>query len=232
MAQVWPPIDWPPVSSPARPRPPAGTVSALQRAAVAELLRVSPVADELGARFAEAGHELHLVGGSVRDALLGRLGTLTHPETGSASTVTWTSPRTPARSRCWGSWTAGPTSTWDTGIDFGTVGVAQAGLRLEITTFRSDQYDGLSRNPAVTYGDTLEGDLLRRDFAVNAMAVSVPGHRFADPFGGLAQLGGEGAGHARTPRSCRSATTRCACSAPPGSPPSWASRRRRGWSPR
>ncbi len=141
-----------------------------------DLLRVSPVADELGARFAAAGHELHLVGGSVRDALMSRLGddldfaTDARPADVLAVVAGWAD------------------STWETGIDFGTVGVGKSGLRLEITTFRSDQYDGQSRNPVVTYGDTLEGDLLRRDFAVNAMAVSVPGHRFCDPFGGLAQL--------------------------------------------
>ncbi len=126
---------------------------------MAELLRISPVADELGARFASAGHELHLVGGSVRDALLSRLGddldftTDARPEQVLAIVDGWAD------------------GTWGTGIDFGTVGVAKSGLRLEITTFRSDLYDGDSRNPVVTFGDTLEGDLLRRDFAVNAMAV-------------------------------------------------------------
>lgn len=75
-----------------------------------------------------------------------------------------------------------------TGIDFGTVGVVKSGFRLEITTFRSDLYDGDTRNPVVTFGDSLTGDLQRRDFAVNAMAVSLPGHEFADPFGGLDQL--------------------------------------------
>ena len=135
-----------------------------------------PVADELGRRFAKAGHELHLVGGSVRDALLGRLGndldftTDARPEQILALVKGWAE------------------STWDTGIAFGTVGVSKKGLQLEITTFRTDQYDGESRNPSVTFGDSLAGDLLRRDFAVNAMAVSLPDHRFTDPFGGLAQL--------------------------------------------
>jgi poly(A) polymerase len=140
------------------------------------LLRVFPVADELGRRFAKAGHELHLVGGSVRDALLGRLGndldftTDARPEQILMLVKGWAE------------------STWDTGIAFGTVGVVKKGLQLEITTFRTDQYDGESRNPSVTFGDSLAGDLLRRDFAVNALAVSLPDHRFTDPFGGLAQL--------------------------------------------
>jgi poly(A) polymerase len=156
--------------------PPAAGLTALQRAAVTELLRVFPVADELGRRFAKAGHELHLVGGSVRDALLGRLGndldftTDARPEQILMLVKGWAE------------------STWDTGIAFGTVGVVKKGLQLEITTFRTDQYDGESRNPSVTFGDSLAGDLLRRDFAVNALAVSLPDHRFTDPFGGLAQL--------------------------------------------
>jgi poly(A) polymerase len=159
-----------------RPGPGAGRLSGLQRAAVVNLLRISPVSDELGALFTAAGHELHLVGGSVRDALLSRLGddldftTDARPEQVLALVEDWAD------------------ATWGTGIEFGTVGVMKAGLRLEITTYRSDLYDGDTRNPVVTFGDSLEGDLLRRDFAVNAMAVSLPGHHFADPFGGLAQL--------------------------------------------
>ncbi len=149
----------------------------MQRAAVAELLRISPVVDELGRRFAAAGHELHLVGGSVRDALLGRLG----------DDLDFTTDAHPPRVLdVVNGWADG---TWGTGIDFGTVGVVKSGFRLEITTFRSDLYDGETRNPVVTFGDSLEGDLQRRDFAVNAMAVSLPEHEFVDPFGGLAQLG-------------------------------------------
>jgi len=158
------------------PAPREAGLSELQRSAVSELLRVFPVADELGRRFAKAGRQLHLVGGSVRDALLGRLGndldfaTDARPDEVMALVRGWAE------------------STWDTGIAFGTVGVAKKGLRLEITTFRADQYDGRSRNPVVTFGDSLDGDLLRRDFTVNAMAVSLPDHRFTDPFGGLTQL--------------------------------------------
>jgi poly(A) polymerase len=147
-----------------------------QRAAVAELMRVSPVADDLGRRFAKAGHELHLVGGSVRDALLGRLGddldfaTDALPDQTLAIVSGWAS------------------TTWETGREFGTIGAQRDGLRLEITTYRAEAYDGVSRNPVVAYGDSLIDDLGRRDFAVNAMAVSLPDHAFTDPYGGLADL--------------------------------------------
>ena len=152
------------------------TLTAAQRRAVAELLRVSPVADELGRRFADAGFELHLVGGSVRDALLGRLGndldfaTSAHPDDTLRLISGWAE------------------ATWETGREFGTIGAQRDGLRLEITTFRADSYDGRSRKPVVRYGDSLVDDLVRRDFSINAMAISLPGHHFMDPFGGLDDL--------------------------------------------
>ncbi|GIH08966.1 CCA tRNA nucleotidyltransferase [Rhizocola hellebori] len=139
-------------------------------------MRVSPIADELGRRFAAAEHELHLVGGSVRDALLGRLGddldfcTDAHPDQTLALLKGWAE------------------ATWETGREFGTIGAQKHGLRLEVTTYRAEAYDGVSRNPSVRYGTSLEDDLLRRDFTVNAMAVSLPEHRFTDPFGGLDDL--------------------------------------------
>jgi poly(A) polymerase len=151
-------------------------LNSAQQNAVAELLRVSPVADELGRRFADAGHELHLVGGSVRDALLGRLGddldfcTDAHPEQTLAVVKGWAD------------------AIWETGRDFGTIGLQKHGLRIEITTFRAEAYDGVTRNPVVAYGTNLLDDLQRRDFTINAMAVSVPGHTFTDPYGGLADL--------------------------------------------
>jgi poly(A) polymerase len=163
-------------------------LSAAQRRAVAELLRVSPVADELGRRFTAAGHELHLVGGSVRDALLGRLGddldfcTDARPE------------RTLELVQGWAD------AIWTTGQEFGTIGVARRGLRLEITTYRAEAYDRVGRNPVVRYGESLVDDLRRRDFTVNAMAVSVPGHRFTDPYGGLGDLAGRALRTPGTPR--------------------------------
>jgi len=156
--------------------PDRGRLSTAQRRAVTELLRISPVADDLGRRFSQEGHELHLVGGSVRDALLGRLGedldfaTSARPE------------QTEALLRKWGE------AVWTTGAEFGTVGAARHGIRVEVTTFRAEAYDRVSRNPIVRYGTNLTDDLRRRDFTVNAMAVSVPGNRFTDPFSGLTDL--------------------------------------------
>jgi poly(A) polymerase len=147
-----------------------------QRNAVAELLRVSPLADELGRRFGAAGHELHLVGGSVRDALLGRLG-----DDLDFCTDAWPE-QTLALVQGWAD------AIWETGREFGTIGVQKSGLRIEITTFRAEAYDGVTRNPVVSYGTSLLDDLERRDFTINAMAVSLPGHEFTDPFGGLEDL--------------------------------------------
>lgn len=152
------------------------TLSDAQRRAVAELMRVSPIADQLGARFANAGHELHLVGGSVRDALLGGLG----DDLDFA-----TSARPAETQKIVKGWAE---AIWTTGVEFGTIGVAREGLRLEITTFRAETYDRVTRNPVVRYGTSLQDDLRRRDFTVNAMAVSVPDHVFSDPYGGLADL--------------------------------------------
>ena len=148
------------------------------RAAV-ELHRQAPLLSEVGALFDAAGHQLYLVGGTVRDAVLGRsttdldFTTDARPETVQAIMRPWAD------------------ALWDTGIDFGTVGVGKAGHRLEITTFRADSYDQVSRNPRVQYGDRLEDDLVRRDFTANAMAVRItaegPGE-FLDPLNGLAAV--------------------------------------------
>jgi poly(A) polymerase len=146
--------------------------------AIRSLLKVPAGADELGARFAAAGHELYLVGGTVRDALLGRptivdydFATDARPEQVLTLVRGWAE------------------AIWDVGIAFGTVGLQRGGVRYEITTYRSEAYDRSSRNPDVSYGDSLDDDLRRRDFTINAMAVSVPGHEFVDLFGGLADLG-------------------------------------------
>ena len=145
-------------------------------AAVTAMLDYPPVADELAARFTEAGHRLYLVGGSVRDALLGRP---------SPDLDFTTDARPDAITRIVSGWAD---AIWDTGIAFGTVGLRRRGATCEITTFRSDTYDGVSRNPTVGFGDTVEGDLVRRDFTANAMALSLPDRTFVDPCGGLAAL--------------------------------------------
>ncbi|HEV2346564.1 MAG TPA: CCA tRNA nucleotidyltransferase [Actinocrinis sp.] len=140
------------------------------------LLKLAPVADELADRFSQAGHALALVGGSVRDGLIGRLGedldftTDARPEQVLNVVKRWAE------------------AVWDVGIAFGTVGCQKDGYKLEITTYRSEAYDRASRKPVVSYGDTLEGDLVRRDFTVNAMALRLPEREFVDLFGGLRDL--------------------------------------------
>ncbi|RSM37052.1 CCA tRNA nucleotidyltransferase [Amycolatopsis balhimycina DSM 5908] len=143
---------------------------------VVELMQVSPLAEELAERFAGAGHRLYLVGGSVRDALLGR-------QSGDLDFTTDARPdRVLKIVSGWGD------AVWDVGIAFGTVGVTKKGMQLEITTFRADTYDRVGRNPEVTFGDSIEGDLLRRDFTVNAMAVELASKTFIDPHDGLGAL--------------------------------------------
>lgn len=139
---------------------------------------------ELAQKFTAAGHELALVGGPVRDAFLGMpphdldLTTSARPE------------ETEAILKQWGA------TIWDMGRDFGTIGGRKSGVVVEITTYRAEDYDPSSRKPEVSYGDTLEGDLTRRDFTVNAMALRLPDLTLVDPHGGLADLV---AGVLRTP---------------------------------
>lgn len=144
-----------------------------------DLIDLPNEARKLGAVFSAAGHELHLVGGSVRDALTGR-------STSTADLDFATDARPNEVLRIVEPLAA---ATWTTGIEFGTVGVQIGAQMCEITTYRADRYDRVSRNPEVVYGDTLVDDLRRRDFTMNAMALSVTGDRaFTDPFGGLADL--------------------------------------------
>jgi poly(A) polymerase len=149
--------------------------------AIRELVRLSSVTDPIAERFRDAGHELYLVGGPVRDALLGR----------ETSDLDFTTDARPEQILAVVD-RLGP--TWTTGIAFGTVGVQVGEHRCEITTFRSDVYDPTSRKPQVDFGDTIEGDLVRRDFTVNAMAVALPldaARPIVDPAGGLADLAGQ-----------------------------------------
>jgi poly(A) polymerase len=163
--------------------------------AVDEILNVYPVADDLGHRFQAAGFKLALVGGSVRDAVLGRLGndldftTDARPDQILALVKPWAD------------------AVWDVGIAFGTVGAQKKvratdgsgtvrAFQIEITTYRSEAYDRDSRKPQVSYGDSIEEDLVRRDFTVNSMAVALPEVEFIDPHRGLDDLA---AGVLRTP---------------------------------
>lgn len=158
----------------------AADAELLARAAVA-LNRHAEVLRDLGAVFAEAGHDLYLVGGSVRDALLGRL-------TDKGDLDFTTDARPEQLQKMLRSWAD---ALWDTGIEFGTIGVGKGDVRLEITTFRADTYDQVSRNPQVRFGDNLGDDLVRRDFTANAMAVRITKDgpaEFHDPLGGLAAL--------------------------------------------
>jgi poly(A) polymerase len=149
-----------------------------QQNAVVQMVRVPSVAQELAARFAAAGHRLYLVGGSVRDALLGR-------PSGDLDFTTDAHP--PAVLAVLDGWAD---AVWETGIAFGTVGARRAGATVEITTFRADAYDRVTRNPVVAFGESIADDLVRRDFTVNAMAVELTGDEpgFIDPHGGLAAL--------------------------------------------
>ncbi|MBO0855200.1 MAG: CCA tRNA nucleotidyltransferase [Nocardia sp.] len=152
----------------------------LLAAAAITLGRSADVLTPLGGLFADRGHELYLVGGSVRDAVLGRLGTDLDFTTDARPEVVQDIVR---------GWAD---NIWDTGgFAFGTISAAKAGRQIEITTFRSDSYDRGSRNPEVTFGDTLDGDLIRRDFTVNSMAVRIGGQgemEFVDPLNGMDAL--------------------------------------------
>nr|WP_296776747.1 CCA tRNA nucleotidyltransferase [Rhodococcus sp. (in: high G+C Gram-positive bacteria)] len=135
--------------------------------------------EPLAARFVAEGHELYLVGGSVRDAVLGRLGNDLDFTTDARPEVV---------QRLLSGWAD---NQWDTGIAFGTVSAAKGAQLIEITTFRTDSYDQVSRNPEVQYGTRLEEDLVRRDFTVNAMAVRLGADgssEFVDPLGGMDAL--------------------------------------------
>ncbi|MDZ8275390.1 CCA tRNA nucleotidyltransferase [Microbacterium aquimaris] len=139
-------------------------------------LAESPIVATLAEAFAAAGRELSIVGGPVRDALLDRpvhdldFTTDAHPDE-ILRIVTPIS-----------------TAQWDVGREFGTIGARIRGEQVEITTYRADSYDGTTRKPVVAFGDRLEGDLVRRDFTVNAMAMRVPQRTLIDPTGGVEDL--------------------------------------------
>ncbi len=154
-----------------------------QRRAVAELAPYAPLLTGLGDRFAERGHELSLVGGPVRDALLGRLSTRSGA---AAADLDFTTDARPGDVLAMLEGFA--ESTWDVGIRFGTVGARIHGREVEITTYRAEEYDPESRKPSVDFGHSLEGDLHRRDFTINAMAIRLPELTFVDLYEGQADL--------------------------------------------
>jgi poly(A) polymerase len=161
----------------AHPMSPVSPLNDEQRKAAAALLRrVSPAAGDLGRLFTRHGYELALVGGSVRDAFLGH-----HP--GDLDLTTDAPPEEVLK--IVGNWAD---KVWTVGIDFGTVGLRKNSTIFEITTYRSEEYAPRSRKPGVRYGTSLEEDLRRRDFTVNAMAARLPGYELVDPFGGLIAL--------------------------------------------
>jgi poly(A) polymerase len=140
-------------------------------------LDIHPLAKELGERFSAEGHELFLVGGSVRDLILQR------PDDSDLDFTTSAHPRETTRVlRGWAE------RQYLVGVKYGTVGATKDGRRLEITTFREEVYAEEHRKPAVTFGKDVRTDLSRRDFTINAMAVKLPEGEFVDPFGGVKHL--------------------------------------------
>ena len=146
--------------------------------AIRSLVERAPLASSLAQAFKDKGYTLALVGGSVRDAILGRLG----------NDLDFTTNALPQQSkRILQGWAE---NVWETGIAFGTVAGKRADTTVEVTTYRSENYDLDSRNPEVEYGKDILGDLSRRDFTLNAMALELTGitPQFLDPFNGLQDL--------------------------------------------
>ena len=146
--------------------------------AIRSLIEKAPLASSLAQAFSAKGYTLALVGGPVRDAILGRLG----------NDLDFTTNAKPEESKkILHGWAE---HVWDTGIAFGTVAGKLGDTTVEVTTYRSDVYEKDSRKPDVSYGENIEGDLSRRDFRVNSMALELTGATpvFIDPFDGLSDL--------------------------------------------
>ena len=157
----------------------SNALDAARELAIRSLIERAPLAGTLAQAFKAKGYRLALVGGPVRDAILGRLGndldftTDARPEVTKEILKNWAE------------------HIWDTGIEFGTIAGKRGETTVEITTYRSDKYDPSSRKPEVEFGDNIEGDLSRRDFTVNAMALELTGDKpvFIDVFNGVQDLG-------------------------------------------
>ena len=146
--------------------------------AIRSLIERAPLASSLAQAFSAKGFRLALVGGPVRDAIIGRLG----------NDLDFTTDAKPLETKkILQSWAE---NVWETGIEFGTVAGKRGDTTVEVTTYRSESYDVNSRKPEVSYGQSIEGDLARRDFTVNSMALELTGSTpvFIDPFNGLADL--------------------------------------------
>jgi poly(A) polymerase len=141
-------------------------------------LEIDPLAKELGDRFQASGHELYLVGGVVRDLVIGRLTPVTNFDFATDALPAETS-------RLLRGWAE---AQYLVGVRFGTVGARRHGTLLEITTFREERYPEDERKPAVSFAKDIHTDLSRRDFTINAMAVRLPDGEFIDPFEGVKDL--------------------------------------------
>jgi poly(A) polymerase len=154
------------------------SVNAATQLAIATLIERAPESTKLAAAFKAAGFKLALVGGPVRDAILGRLG----------NDLDFTTNAKPAQSKkileAWAD------SVWEIGAEFGTIAARKGEIEVEVTTYRSESYDLNSRKPDVQFGESIEGDLKRRDFTINAMALELTTEppTFLDLFGGITDL--------------------------------------------
>jgi len=152
------------------------SVEQLRRIALHVFATLPVDISELGRLFRDAGHELALVGGPVRDAFLGVT---------SHDLDFTTSARPEETERILAAW---GDAHWDVGREYGTIAARKGDVIVEVTTYRTESYEIGSRKPQVEYGETLEGDLTRRDFTVNAMALRLPQLEFVDPTGGMHDL--------------------------------------------
>jgi poly(A) polymerase len=156
----------------------SNALDAASELAIRSLIERAPLASSLAHAFKSAGFKLALVGGPVRDAILGLLG----------NDLDFTTDARPDETKkILSNWAE---DIWDVGREFGTIAGKRGDTTVEITTYRSDKYNPNSRKPEVEFGDNIEGDLSRRDFTVNAMALELTGDKpiFIDKFNGLADL--------------------------------------------
>jgi poly(A) polymerase len=154
------------------------SVNAATQLAISTLIERAPESTQLAEAFKAAGFKLALVGGPVRDAILGRLG----------NDLDFTTNAKPAESKkILTSWAD---TVWEIGAEFGTIAARKGEIEVEVTTYRSESYEVDSRKPDVQFGENIEGDLKRRDFTINAMALELTTQTptFIDLFNGITDL--------------------------------------------